>query len=53
MLKNNSVYFLAICGNFPCKIQKFELEVVGICMLGTGLQGGQPLTYLTGKSQLK
>ena len=55
MLKNNSVYFLAICGNFSSKIQKFELEVVGICMLGTGFcfQGGQPLTYLTGKSQLK
>ena len=28
MLKNNSVYFLAICAKFPNKIEKFELEVV-------------------------
>ena len=35
-LKNNSVYFLAICTNFPCKIEKFELEVVGVGTLGTG-----------------
>ena len=34
--KNNSVYFLAICANFPCKIEKFELEVVGMGFLGTG-----------------
>ena len=36
MLKNNNVYFLAICVNFPCKIEKFELEVVGVGILGTG-----------------
>ena len=31
-----SVYFLAICANFPCKFEKFELEVVGVGILGTG-----------------
>ena len=36
MLKNNRVYFLAICVNFPCKIVKFELEVVGVGIFGTG-----------------
>ena len=35
MLKNNSVYFLAICVNFPCKIEKFELEVLSMGILGT------------------
>ena len=34
--KNNNVYFLAICLNFPCKVNKFELEVVNIGILGTG-----------------
>ena len=34
--KNNSVYFLAICANFPRKIEKFELEVVSVDILGTG-----------------
>ena len=34
--KNNSVYFSAICVNFPCKIKKFELEVVDVGILGTG-----------------
>ena len=28
-------YFLAICANFPCKIEEFELEVVGVGILGT------------------
>ena len=28
MLKNNSVYFLAVCVNFQCEIGKFELEVL-------------------------
>ena len=32
-LKNNGVYFLAICVNFPCKIDKFELEVVAMGIL--------------------
>ena len=32
---NNFVYFLAICVNFPCKIEKFELEVRGVGILGT------------------
>ena len=46
MLKNNSVYFLAICANFPCKIEKFELEVVGVGILFRDkiLLPGQPLT---------
>ena len=26
--------FLVICANFPCKIEKFELEVVGVSILG-------------------
>ena len=41
MLKYNSVYFLAICANFPCKIEKFELEDagVGILRLGFYFQG--------------
>ena len=30
MLKNDSVYFLAIFANFPFKIEKFLLEVVGV-----------------------
>ena len=34
--KSNTVYLLAICVNFPCKIEKFELEVLGIGILGTG-----------------
>ena len=34
-VKNNSVYLLAICVNFPCKIEKFEFEVVGMGILGT------------------
>ena len=31
-----SVYFLAICANFPCKIGEFELEFEGFGILGTG-----------------
>ena len=31
--------FLAICANFPCKIEKFELENVGILGTGYCLQG--------------
>ena len=27
---------LLICANFPCKTEKFELEVVGLGILGTG-----------------
>ena len=34
--KNNSVCFLPICAKFPCKTEKFELEVVGLGILGTG-----------------
>ena len=33
--KNDSAYFSAICVNFPSKIWKFELEVVGVGILGT------------------
>ena len=38
-VKNNSVSFLAICVNFPCKIETFELEVVvlGFCFQGSQL----------------
>ena len=37
MLKNSSVYFLAICVNFPSEIEKFKLEVeLGVGILGTG-----------------
>ena len=28
MLKNIRVYFITIRANFPCKIEKFEFEVV-------------------------
>ena len=35
-VKNNVVYILAICTYFPCKIEKFELEAVGVDNLGTG-----------------
>ena len=34
--KNNRVYFLAVCANFSCKIEKFELEVLGVGILRTG-----------------
>ena len=34
-VKNNSVYFSAICVNCPHKIWKFELEVAGMGILGT------------------
>ena len=42
MLKK-CVYFLAICANFPCKTEKFELENIGAGILGTGFcfQGSQ------------
>ena len=30
------VYFLAICADFSCKIEKFELEVAVEGILGTG-----------------
>ena len=35
-VKKISVYFLAISANFPCKIENFELLVVGVGILGTG-----------------
>ena len=35
-VKKISVYFLAVCANFPCKIEKFELENVRVGILGTG-----------------
>ena len=28
--------FLVICVNFPCKTEKFEFEVVGLGILGSG-----------------
>ena len=45
MLKNNSVYFLAVCVNFQCEIRKFELEVVvGMGILG--VQGSLNISYM-------
>ena len=44
------IYFLAICVNIPYKIEKFELEVVGMDKIFLSVQ---PLTYLMGKWQLK
>ena len=38
-VKKITAYFLAICANFPCKIEKFELENVGVSILGTEFQG--------------
>ena len=35
-VKKLGVYFLAICINFPCKIKKFDLEVVRMGILKTG-----------------
>ena len=50
MLKNNSIYFLIICVNFPCKIEKLNLEVVCVCVgtLGTRIcfQGSHELILL-------
>ena len=37
MLKNSIVYFLATCVNLLCKIVKFELEVLGLGILGRGI----------------
>ena len=34
-VKKITVYFLAICVNFPCKVEKVELEVVDVDILGT------------------
>ena len=47
MLKNNMAYFVTICANFPCKIEKFELEVVGVGILGTRscCQGSHNMYY--------
>ena len=28
--KKISFYFLAICANFPCTIEKYELEALGV-----------------------
>ena len=36
MFKKNRVYFLAICANLTCKIENFELEVVGVGILRIG-----------------
>ena len=38
-----SVYFLAIYANFPCKIEKFELEFVRF--LGTGFMVSGQLLF--------
>ena len=32
--KEQCLYFLATCAKFPCKTEKFELEVVGVGILG-------------------
>ena len=36
MLEKINVYFLLIYANFQCKIEKFELEIVVVGILGTG-----------------
>ena len=36
VILKKSVYFLAVCANFPCKIEEFELKIVGVGILGTG-----------------
>ena len=36
-VKKISVYFLAICASFPCKTEKFALEIIGMDILGTGV----------------
>ena len=48
-VKKISVYFLVICANFLCKIEKFELES-GRCgyFRDRVLLSGHPLTYLQG-----
>ena len=53
MLKKITAYFLAICANFLWKIEKFNLEGVGVGILGTGFCSRQPLAYLIGKLQRK
>ena len=35
-IKKINVNFLAMCAKFKCKIEKFELEVVGESILWTG-----------------
>ena len=35
-IKKWQFLFLVICANFPGKIEKFELEVVGVGILGKG-----------------
>ena len=45
-VKKISVYFLAICANFPCKTEKFESEFVCGYFWDRILLSGQPLTCL-------
>ena len=49
-IKKIFVYYLAICINLPSKIEKFESEVVGVGVLGTGVsyQGSQIIGKLWG-----
>ena len=46
-VKKVSVYFVAIRANSPCKIETFELEVVGGGILGKGFcsQGSYYISY--------
>ena len=37
MLKKQHCLFFSNCVNLPCKIEKFELEVVGVVILETGV----------------
>ena len=30
------IYFLAICANFPCKIERFALKIAGVGILRKG-----------------
>ena len=34
-VKRITVHFLAVCANFPCKIERFELENIGVGILRT------------------
>ena len=48
------IYFLAICANSPCKIEKSELSVVDVGILGDRiLLSRRLLTYLIKKLKLK
>ena len=51
--KNNSVYFLAICTNFPFKLRSWIRSCRCWYFRDRVLLSGNPLTYLIAKLQLK